>query len=61
MQALHLPSSAMPLAVRMTELLHNSDSTARSGNVLCLKRLRGSAEAFKGPKDLLRPWQGAES
>ena len=40
MQALQLPLEALPLAVRMTELLHHSDGRARSGNVLCLKRLR---------------------
>eukprot|EP00434_Breviolum_minutum_P003529 symbB.v1.2.003104.t1/scaffold151.1/size297192/3 len=40
MLAIGLPASLYPVAVRMTELLHETDRVVRQANVLCLKRLR---------------------
>lgn len=44
--AIGLPASLYPVAVRMTELLHETDRVVRQANVLCLKRLRPSALLF---------------
>ncbi|CAE7900901.1 unnamed protein product [Symbiodinium microadriaticum] len=40
MRALGLPESLAPTAARMTELLHDTDRTARAANMLSMKRLR---------------------
>ncbi|CAK9051768.1 LINE-1 retrotransposable element ORF2 protein [Durusdinium trenchii] len=40
MQALDLPTSLYPTAVRMTELQHWTDRVSHQANILCLKRLR---------------------
>ena len=38
--ALGMPAAQYPTAVRMTELVHETDRVVRQANVLCLKRLR---------------------